>query len=61
MEKPIIDEELCTGCEICIDECPNDCLELVDDVVKLVRPDECDGKGECAEVCPTDAISMEEG
>lgn len=60
MEKPIIDEELCTGCEICIDECPNDCLELVDDVVKLVRPEDCDGKGECAEVCPTDAISMEE-
>ncbi len=61
MQKPIIDEELCTGCEICIDECPNDCLELVDDVVKLVRAEECDGKGECAEVCPTDAISMEEG
>ncbi|MCK4926197.1 4Fe-4S binding protein, partial [Candidatus Aerophobetes bacterium] len=24
MEKPVIDEDLCTGCEICIDECPND-------------------------------------
>ncbi|TET59122.1 4Fe-4S dicluster domain-containing protein [Candidatus Aerophobetes bacterium] len=60
MEKPVIDEDLCTGCEICIDECPNDCLELVDDVVKLVRPEACDGKGECAEVCPTEAIIMQE-
>ncbi len=55
MKKPVIDEELCTGCEICIDECPNNALEMVDDVAKLVKPEDCDGKGECAE-----AITMEE-
>lgn len=60
MKKPVIDEELCTGCEICIDECPNNALEMVDDVAKLVRPKDCDGKGECAEACPAEAITMEE-
>ena len=60
MEKPVVDKELCTGCEICIDECPNDALEMVDDIAVLVRPEDCDGKGECAEACPSEAITMEE-
>ena len=60
MEKPVIDKELCTGCEICIDECPNSALEMVDDIAELVRSKDCDGKGECAEACPSEAITMEE-
>ena len=60
MEKPVIDKELCTGCEICIDECPNNALEMVDDIAVLVKPEDCDGKGECAECCPSEAITMEE-
>ena len=60
MEKPVIDKELCTGCEICVDECPTNALEMVDDIAELVRPEDCDGKGECAETCPSEAIKMEE-
>lgn len=60
MEKPVIDKELCTGCEICVDECPHNALEMVDDIAELVRPEDCDGKGECAEVCPSEAITMVE-
>ena len=60
MKKPVIDEELCTGCEICIDECPNNALEMVDDVAKFVRPDDCDGCESCAEACPSEAITMKE-
>ena len=59
MGKPIIDEDVCTGCEICVDECPNDCLELVDDVATLVRPDDCDECGTCEEACPSEAITLE--
>jgi len=59
MGKPIIDEDVCTGCEICVDECPNDCLELVDDVATLVRPDDCDECGTCVESCPSEAITLE--
>ncbi len=60
MENPVIDKELCTGCEICVDECPTNALEMVDDIAVLVRPEDCDGKGECAETCPSEAITMEE-
>ena len=60
MERPVIDQELCTGCEICIDECPNSCLELVDDIASLARPEDCDGCASCAEGCPSEAITMEE-
>ncbi len=60
MKKPVIDKELCTGCGICIDECPNGCLELVDDVSVLVRSEGCDGCAACDEACPSEAITMEE-
>jgi len=61
MKKPVVDEELCTGCDICVGECPNDALELASDVAKLVKPDDCDGCESCAEECPSEAITMKEG
>lgn len=61
MEKPIVDKSLCSGCEVCVEECPNTCLEIVEGVAELVRPEDCDGCGSCAEVCPSEAIHMEEG
>jgi len=37
-KKPNIDKECCTGCGICIENCPTNSLELVDDIAVLVRP-----------------------
>jgi len=60
-ERPKIDPEECTGCGICVDECPNECLELdSEDVAALVNADDCDGCATCEESCPTEAIVMEE-
>ncbi len=47
----------CIGCGYCIDVCPVDALELVDDVA-TVDTDWCIGCGVCAVGCPTDAISL---
>ena len=59
-EKPKIDPEECTGCGICVDECPNESLELdSEDVASLVNPTACDGCATCEESCPTEAIKME--
>ncbi|MDD5666633.1 MAG: 4Fe-4S binding protein, partial [Actinomycetota bacterium] len=45
---------------LCVDECPNDCIDLNDDdVAFLARPDDCDGCGTCSEECPSEAITME--
>lgn len=57
-KKPVIDADVCIGCGVCIDECTQKVLELVDDKAKLVRPEGCDGNGHCAEVCPVEAIKM---
>ncbi len=59
IEKPVIDSEACTGCTICIDECPTNCLEMAEDISILARPDDCTSCGTCEEVCPVSAIIME--
>ncbi|MBT9131829.1 ferredoxin [candidate division NPL-UPA2 bacterium Unc8] len=61
--KVIIDNDLCTGCEMCVDICP-EVFEMSNDVA-LVKadtvPEEAvDSCREATEGCPTEAISIEE-
>ncbi|MDI6715526.1 MAG: 4Fe-4S binding protein [Actinomycetota bacterium] len=56
MPRPIIVDEECTGCGICIDSCPNGVLDLIDDVAKVVNEDDCDGCATCMEDCVMEAI-----
>ncbi len=58
-QKPKIDSNTCTGCTICIDECPTDALELNEDVAVLEKEEDCTGCGACEEVCPLSSIIME--
>lgn len=53
-----IDKETCTGCGICVDECPYDALTLKDNVA-VVDMDKCTLCGVCVDVCPVDAIEIE--
>ena len=55
MGIPIIDQDECTACEECVDQCPSEALELIDSVA-VVHADKCDGCGECSKVCPAGAI-----
>lgn len=57
MAYPTIDSSECTGCRMCVDACPADALDLVDDVAVLVHPDDCTECNLCAESCPMGAIS----
>ena len=54
----VVDEAKCTGCGICVDECPVEAITL-DDVVKI-DPEVCTDCGRCIEECPNDAISSGE-
>jgi len=57
MPRPIIDEDECSGCGICVDACPDSVLELVEDVAQPVNEDDCTGCGTCMEECPMGAIT----
>ena len=54
-----IDEELCNGCGLCIPNCPEGALQLIDGKAKLVRDSFCDGLGACLGECPEGAITVE--
>lgn len=55
-----IDEEKCTGCGLCIPDCPEGALQLIDGKVRLISDLFCDGLGACIGHCPEDAITIEE-
>ncbi len=56
-------EQHCTGCQLCISECPNDVLRPTDDLWHLMMPTMSYERGycrlecnRCSEVCPAGAI-----
>lgn len=53
-----IDEEKCNGCGLCIPNCVEGALKIVDGKAKLVSDVYCDGLGACLGHCPQDAISV---
>ncbi|NLE35370.1 MAG: 4Fe-4S binding protein [Bacteroidales bacterium] len=61
MERDIIkiDEEKCNGCGICVPNCHEGALQVIDGKVRLVSELMCDGLGACIGYCPEGAITVE--
>ena len=55
-----IDEDKCTGCGLCMPNCPEGALQMIDGKARLVSDLFCDGLGECLGHCPEGAITTEE-
>jgi MinD superfamily P-loop ATPase len=55
-----IDEDLCTGCGVCVSPCAEGAIVIIDGKAKVVREELCDGAGFCLGVCPTGALTVEE-
>lgn len=55
-----IDEEKCTGCGLCIPDCPEGAIQIMDGKARLISDLMCDGLGACLNTCPEGAISIEE-
>jgi Fe-S-cluster-containing hydrogenase component 2 len=53
-----IDEEKCNGCGLCIPNCAEGALRIVDGKAKLMSEKFCDGLGACLGHCPQDAIAV---
>ena len=62
---PVIDREICTLCETCMNICPMDAIyhhwphkEDSSDDMMMIRLNRCIGCGVCASNCPSDAINL---
>lgn len=53
-----IDEEKCNGCGLCIPNCAEGAIQIVDGKAKLMSEKFCDGLGACLGHCPEDAITV---
>mgnify|MGYP002682248679 FL=1 len=54
-----IDEELCDGCGLCVPNCHEGALKIINGKAKLVSEVLCDGLGACLGHCPQGAITIE--
>lgn len=55
-----IDEQKCNGCGLCIPNCPEGAIQIIDKKARLVSDLFCDGLGACIGRCPQGAIIIEE-
>ena len=55
-----IDEEKCDGCGLCVPDCAEGALQIVDGKARLISDLFCDGLGACIGTCPQGAIEVEE-
>jgi ferredoxin len=57
----MIDQDVCSGCGVCVERCPTDAIKLNDEGIAERDEDACFGCGVCARFCPEGAISLKEG
>jgi ferredoxin len=55
-----IDEDKCTGCGLCVPNCHEGALQIIDKKARLISDLFCDGLGACIGHCPEGAITIEE-
>lgn len=55
-----IDQEKCNGCGLCIPNCPEGAIQIINEKARLISDLFCDGLGACIGHCPQGAITIEE-
>lgn len=67
MSRIYVNENLCKGCEMCVNACPKKIIALAHDKINekgyhpaiLTNEEECIGCKSCAIMCPDVAITVE--
>ena len=55
-----IDDTKCNGCGLCVPNCPEGAIQMINGKARLVSDLFCDGLGACIGHCPQGAITIEE-
>mgnify|MGYP001829260566 CR=1 FL=1 len=55
--QPAVDQDLCTACETCVEQCPVSALEMIDDFPRAEEAP-CLTCVCCQEICPDKAIAL---
>jgi len=56
---PIIDEDVCNGCGLCVEACGPRCLQIEKGIAVLSSLDTCGSEEHCIAACPDDAIHIQ--
>jgi ferredoxin/biotin operon repressor len=57
--EAVVDPDLCTGCETCLERCFFDAISMKDDLA-VIKAENCMGCGVCTISCPTEALRLKE-
>jgi electron transport complex protein RnfB len=55
----VVDQDLCTGCETCLERCQMAAITVNEDEGAEINLDRCIGCGLCVTTCPGDALRLE--
>lgn len=55
-----IDEDKCNGCGLCVPNCAEGAIKIIDGKARLLAENLCDGLGACLGECPQGAITITE-
>ncbi len=55
-----INENKCSGCGLCVPDCPEGAIQIINGKARLISDLSCDGLGACIGTCPEEAITIEE-
>lgn len=65
MKKFMVYKDICKGCELCVEFCPRDCIEMSDELnsqgyhpPRLIADERCTSCCICANMCPEVAIRI---
>jgi uncharacterized Fe-S center protein len=53
---PWINEDMCVGCGVCVDDCPVKAITLKENQKATINEDKCIRCGRCHDVCPQEAV-----
>jgi ferredoxin len=53
---PWVNQDLCIGCGICVDECPVEAITQEENRKAIINDDNCIRCGKCHEICPQNAV-----